>query len=42
MPCSSISIVDFEHEFICLLVISLVSILTCLNFKEFKGTIMQI
>ena len=41
MPCSSISIVDFEHEFVCLVVISLVSISRLLN-SEFKGTTVQI
>ena len=41
MPCSSISMVDFEHEFVCLVVNSLVSMLRYLNL-EFKETNMQI
>ena len=33
MSCSRISIVDFEHEFVCLVFISLVSILRRLNLE---------
>ena len=41
MPCSSFSVVDFEYEFVCLVIISLVALLRCLNV-EFKGNIMKI
>ena len=41
MPCSSISIVSNEYEFVYLVVISLVSMLRCLKLES-KGTIMQI
>ena len=36
MPFSNISIVDFVHEFVCLVVISLVSILRCLKLESCK------
>ena len=42
MSCSTIAIVDFDRQFVCLVIISLVSILRYLNLLKFKGTIMQI